>query len=70
MIGENINTITKNIANVLTKSTKTNMCNLVAVSKTKPMEDIQKAYDFGHRRFGENYIDEFVEKSNTLPLDI
>lgn len=29
---------------------------LIAVSKTKPMEDIQTLYDIGHRQFGENYV--------------
>jgi uncharacterized pyridoxal phosphate-containing UPF0001 family protein len=29
---------------------------LVAVSKTKPVEAIQEAYDAGHRDFGENYV--------------
>lgn len=43
---------------------------LVAVSKTKPIEDIQEAYDAGHRIFGENKIQEMVEKSRQLPKDI
>ena len=37
---------------------------LVAVSKTKPKEMILEAYDAGHRDFGENYVQELVEKSN------
>ena len=45
-------------------------CTLVAVSKTKPVEDVQAAYDAGHRIFGENYIEEFVEKAPQLPVDI
>jgi len=43
---------------------------LLAVSKTKPVEDIQAAYEAEHRNFGENYIEEFVEKSSKLPTDI
>ena len=43
---------------------------LVAVSKTKPIEDIQEAYDLGHRIFGENKIQEMVEKYEALPKDI
>jgi len=43
---------------------------LVAVSKTKPVEDILKLYDLGHRDFGENYVQELVEKSDQLPKDI
>ena len=45
-------------------------CVLLAVSKTKPVEDIQAAYDAGHRSFGENYVDEFAEKAPKLPDDI
>ena len=43
---------------------------LVAVSKTKPIEDIQAFYDLGHRDFGENYVQELVEKYEKLPKDI
>ena len=43
---------------------------LVAVSKTKPVEDIQELYDLGHRDFGENYVQELVEKAEQLPNDI
>jgi uncharacterized pyridoxal phosphate-containing UPF0001 family protein len=43
---------------------------LLAVSKTKPNELIEEAYSSGHRNFGENYIDELVEKSAVLPKDI
>lgn len=43
---------------------------LVAVSKTKPVEDIQKAYDAGQRIFGENKIQEMTEKWEKLPKDI
>lgn len=32
------------------------------MSKTKPIEDILTAYDAGHRKFGENYVDEFLDK--------
>jgi pyridoxal phosphate enzyme (YggS family) len=44
--------------------------NLVAVSKTKPNEDIQALYDFGQRAFGENYVQELVDKEAALPKDI
>lgn len=43
---------------------------LVAVSKTKPNSDIMEAYDAGHRVFGENKIQEMVEKYEQLPKDI
>ena len=44
--------------------------NLVAVSKTKPNEAIQALYDLGQREFGENYVQELVDKEATLPKDI
>lgn len=44
--------------------------NLVAVSKTKPNEVIQEAYDAGQRDFGENKIQEMVEKHQDLPKDV
>lgn len=43
---------------------------LVAVSKTKPVEDIQALYDLGQRDFGENYVQELVSKQPVLPADI
>ncbi|HMU46285.1 MAG TPA: YggS family pyridoxal phosphate-dependent enzyme [Chitinophagaceae bacterium] len=43
---------------------------LVAVSKTKPAEDIQELYNLGHRDFGENYVQEMVDKASQLPVDI
>lgn len=43
---------------------------LVAVSKTKPIEDILELYELGHRDFGENYVQELVEKAGRLPKDI
>lgn len=43
---------------------------LVAVSKIKPVEDIKALYDLGQRDFGENYVQELVEKQLLLPSDI
>jgi len=43
---------------------------LVAVSKTKPVEDIQEAYDAGQRVFGENHALEMRDKHEVLPKDI
>ena len=43
---------------------------LVAVSKTKPNEDLQEAYDAGQRIFGENKIQEMTDKWEALPKDI
>jgi pyridoxal phosphate enzyme (YggS family) len=43
---------------------------LVAVSKTKPIAEIFELYSLGHRDFGENYVQELVEKRLLLPHDI
>ena len=43
---------------------------LVAVSKTKPIEDILALYELGQRDFGENYVQELVDKQAALPKDI
>lgn len=43
---------------------------LVAVSKTKPVEDIKALYDLGHHDFGENYVQELTQKYEQLPKDI
>jgi hypothetical protein len=43
---------------------------LLAVSKTKPKEDIEALYQLGHRDFAENYVQELVEKQPLLPGDI
>lgn len=42
---------------------------LVAVSKTKPLEDLLELYDAGHRDFGENYVQELAEKQQQMPAD-
>ena len=61
MIRENLLHIKKNLPNNVT---------LVAVSKTKPIADLQEAYDAGQRIFGENKIQEMVDKHEVLPKDI
>jgi pyridoxal phosphate enzyme (YggS family) len=43
---------------------------LVAVSKTKSVDEIKELYDLGHRDFGENYEQELVDKQSHLPKDI
>jgi pyridoxal phosphate enzyme (YggS family) len=43
---------------------------LVAVSKKKSIADIQELYDLGHRDFGENYVQELLQKQLLLPNDI
>lgn len=60
-VGENLNKIKENISNNVT---------LVAVSKTKPIEDIQIAYNLGQRDFGENKVQELIDKEESLAKDI
>ncbi len=60
------------ISNNLTqiKSQLPNHVTLVAVSKTKPVSDLMEAYNAGQRVFGENYVQELVEKNEQMPKDI
>lgn len=45
-------------------------CRLVAVSKTKPVETLMEAYEAGARDFGENKVQEMVDKHEQMPKDI
>ncbi|WP_370087580.1 YggS family pyridoxal phosphate-dependent enzyme [Ekhidna sp.] len=60
------------ISNQLTdlKKSLPGSCTLVAVSKTKPNEDIMEAYRIGHFDFGENKVQELTKKAEELPKDI
>ncbi|MBU3012503.1 YggS family pyridoxal phosphate-dependent enzyme [Polaribacter vadi] len=60
--------IKENLENI--KATLPENVTLVAVSKTKPIEDLQEAYNTGQRIFGENKIQEMVDKYDALPKDI
>jgi len=60
-ISENIQKIKSEIPKEIT---------LVAVSKTKPISDIEQAYNSGQLIFGENKVKELVEKHEKLPKDI
>lgn len=61
MIAENLTTIKNALPEHVT---------LVAVSKTYPVSDIQQAYEAGQRHFGENKVQEMVDKQALLPNDI
>ncbi|HEY9003759.1 MAG TPA: YggS family pyridoxal phosphate-dependent enzyme [Mucilaginibacter sp.] len=54
----------------LKNETDTIKVQLIAVSKTKPEEEIMEAYDAGQRVFGENMVQELVDKYDHLPKDI
>jgi len=60
-VKDNLNTIKSELPDGVT---------LVAVSKTKPNEDILEAYEAGQRVFGENKVQEMVQKWEDLPKDI
>src|SRR4026207_1411621 len=49
------------------KELSTTNTTLVAVSKTKPVDDIKEMYELGQRDFGENYVQELVDKQSQLP---
>jgi len=60
--------IAENLANLKRELPET--ARLVAISKTKPNEDIMEAYEAGQRVFGENRVQELTEKYEDLPKDI
>ena len=60
--------ITQNLTNI--KSQLPAHVTLVAVSKTKPISDLMEAYEAGQRVFGENYVQELVDKHEQMPKDI
>lgn len=60
--------IAQNLNNI--KTTTPAEVVLVAVSKTKPVEDLLEAYQVGQRIFGENKIQEMTEKWEAMPKDI
>ena len=64
----NSNMIQENLQ--IIKATLPKNVTLIAVSKTKPLEDLQEAYNAGQRIFGENRIQEMAEKYELLPKDI
>ncbi len=61
-IAENINKIKAELAGTSAR--------LIAVTKTKPLEDLQAAYDANCKTFGENKVQEMVQKWEILPKDI
>ena len=62
MIADNLKQVQRRIAAVESNQQVT----LIAVSKTKPAADLQQAIDAGQRHFGENYLQEALEKIKTL----
>lgn len=60
--------ISKNLQNIISKLPE--HVSLVAVSKTKPVPDLMEAYEAGQRIFGENKVQEMVDKYEQMPKDI
>lgn len=71
MIKENIKVVLENIKQAAIKADRNPQnVRLIAVSKTKPVTMLQECYDAGIRDFGENKVQELVEKFELLPKDI
>ncbi len=70
MIKDNLNKVRKNIDEAAAKAGRSDPVTLIAVSKTKPVEMLREAYDAGVRDFGENKVQEIVDKYPQLPDDI
>ena len=71
MIKENLRTVEENIQKACDKAGRDrNEVTLIAVSKTKPVEDLMEAYEAGVRVFGENKVQELCDKMEKMPDDI
>ena len=71
MVAENLAQVQKNINESCTKINRDpNEVTLIAVSKTKPVEMLKEAYDAGARVFGENKVQEIVDKYDQMPSDV
>lgn len=71
MISEQLEEVRRNIRSACERSGRNvDEVTLIAVSKTKPVSMLQEAYDAGARDFGENKVQEILEKQPKLPSDI
>ncbi|MGI6041693.1 MAG: YggS family pyridoxal phosphate-dependent enzyme [Candidatus Alectryocaccobium sp.] len=71
MLKENYSIVRKNILKACEKAGRDpESVKLIAVSKTKPAEDIEEIYSLGQRDFGENKVQELSQKIEILPDDI
>ena len=71
MIKDNLDLVEQNIKEACVRcGRERSAVKLIAVSKTKPVSLLQEAYDCGCRDFGENHVQEIVEKYDKLPKDI
>ena len=71
MVAENLAQVQKNIEESCKAINRDpNEVTLIAVSKTKPVEMLREAYDAGARIFGENKVQEIVDKYDQMPSDV
>lgn len=71
MLKDNLQNVEKNIQEACKKANRSrDEVTLIAVSKTKPIEMLQEVYDLGIRNFGENKVQELVEKYPQIPSDM
>ena len=71
MVAENLIQVQKNIEEACKKVNRDpNEVTLIAVSKTKPVEMLKEAYEAGARVFGENKVQEIVDKYDQMPSDV
>jgi len=68
-ISNNILAIQKKIVNATKKAQRQDEVQLLAVSKTKPISSIKQAFEQGLSHFGENYVQESIEKIQKIRLD-
>eukprot|EP00743_Colponemidia_sp_Colp-15_P008883 GILK01009693.1.p1 GENE.GILK01009693.1~~GILK01009693.1.p1 ORF type:complete len:250 (-),score=38.85 GILK01009693.1:299-1021(-) len=67
---ERYRSVSAAIQEVVHRQPTTRNVTLLAVSKTHPSAAVQAVYDVGHKDFGENYVDEILDKAPQLPQDI
>lgn len=71
MLAENLQKVEQNIQDACKRANRLrDEVTLIAVSKTKPVEMLQEVYDLGVRHFGENKVQELVEKYPQIPHDM
>ena len=71
MLADKLNLVKKNIEEACSTSGRSpEEVTLIAVSKTKPVEMLREAYDAGARVFGENKVQEIMDKYDQMPSDV
>ena len=70
MTAKNLADTVARVAQASSRAARPAPARLVAVSKTKPVPQLHGCYDAGHRDFGENYVQEIVEKAAVMPADV